>query len=399
MPIQDAQIAPSAAEASVRPVPSVLPEGVHYRAIAYGGSGYADGNLGVLLGLREHGIPVRFEPVGPQEDERRLMTDDVRLALGRMEDERLDPINSIYFQSCPAQDMKRTPSGRVRIGRTYFETDRLPAGWLPILEEMDEVWVPSDFNRRAFASSGLSEEKIRVVHEGVDARFYSPEAEPFNIPHARSFKFLSVFDWQMRKGPDLLLKAFVEEFDADDDVCLILKLYTIHDPSADPAEYVAHFVERHLNTRLEDTAPIILLNGFIPNSQMPRLFASGDAYVLPTRGEGFGRPYLEALSTGLPVIATRWSGQLDFLNDQNSYLVDVDDLVPFAGEVDLEIAAGHRWASPNVEHLRQRMRHVVEHQDEARERGRVGRNDVVEQWDWSVRAKHWASEFQRLLNT
>ena len=60
---------------------------------------------------------------------------------------------------------------------------------------------------------------------------------------------------------------------------------------------------------------------------MPALYRAADCFVLPTRGEGFGRPLLEAMAAGVPVIATRWGGHTDFLDDQHAYLVEVEALV------------------------------------------------------------------------
>jgi glycosyltransferase involved in cell wall biosynthesis len=212
------------------------------------------------------------------------------------------------------------------------------------------------------------------------------------------FKFLSMFDLQDRKDMDLLLKAYLAEFKADEDVCLVLKITQHTHRTADPAALLAHFVEKEAGLRLEKTPPIILVQGFIPRAELPRLYASADAFVLPTRGEGFGLPYIEALACGLSVIATRWSSQLDFLHDGNSYLIDIEGLVP-ASWRDVEYFAGHRWAQPSVEHLRQLMRTVYSSREEARRRAENGRQEIVERWDWSVVVKQWVAEFRRLLDT
>jgi glycosyltransferase involved in cell wall biosynthesis len=104
---------------------------------------------------------------------------------------------------------------------------------------------------------------------------------------------------------------------------------------------------------------------------------------------------MEALSSELPVIATRWSGQLDFLRDDNSYLIDIEGLVP--ASVEEETFAGHLWAQPSVDHLRKLMRHVVSQRGEARQRAQQGRKDMVANWDWSITAPLWVDEFRRLL--
>jgi glycosyltransferase involved in cell wall biosynthesis len=66
-------------------------------------------------------------------------------------------------------------------------------------------------------------------------------------------------------------------------------------------------------------------------SDIPRLYAAVDCFVLPTRGEGWGLPIFEAMAMGLPVIATNWSGQVDFMNENNAFPIRVDKLVPSWG--------------------------------------------------------------------
>lgn len=79
---------------------------------------------------------------------------------------------------------------------------------------------------------------------------------------------------------------------------------------------------------------------------MVALYNSCDAFVLPSRGEGWGRPYMEAMACGLPTIGTRWSGQLEFMHDENSYLIDIDGLEDVPSTVELPFYQGHRWARP-----------------------------------------------------
>ena len=372
--------------------------GVLFRGVIYGASGYADANLGVVLGLDRNQVPVQLEPFGPQEDKRKLLTLEMHECLERMKRKQLDLTRSVIYQCAPANDFDLLVQGCYRVGRTYFETDGVPDGWVERCQSMDEMWMPSHFNRETFAAAGVDESKLRVMHEGVDTTHFRPEVEPLRFPHTRSFNFLSVFDWQTRKGFDVLLRAYLAEFKPDEDVALILKIYTIYDPFTDPEARLIYFVERELGINLDKIPPIIILNGFIPNADMPRLYAAADAFVLPSRGEGFGRPYLEALSCGRPVIATRWSAQLDFLHDGNSYLIEPECIAPVQQDQLSEIFMGHRWAEPSVDHLRQLMRQVFSHPEEARQRAARGRAELVERWDWSVVSKHWANEVRRLLD-
>ncbi len=374
---------------------SCADRGVLFRGIVYGGTGYAEEAWVAAAALAESGIPVQLDPIGAQSDFERLLPSYARQTLERLSRQSVDMQRSVIYQHAMTPLWNMGIYGSVRVGRTMFETDRIPDGWLERCNALDEVWVPTEFNRETFAGAGVKASKLRVVGAGVDTELFSPGAQPLNIPHLRSFNFLSVFDIQPRKGSDLLLKAFLSEFKPDEDVALILKLSRHSDRSINPEEQLSYFIEREVGLKLEDCPPIIVLDGFLPQQDIARLYACAQAFVLPTHGEGYGRPLMEALSSQLPVIATRWSGQLSFLRDENSYLIDIEGLVP--ASVEEEIFAGHLWAQPSVEHLRQLMREVFSHPGEAKKRAHQGRQDMVEHWDWGVRAALWVDEFRRIV--
>jgi glycosyltransferase involved in cell wall biosynthesis len=371
--------------------------GVIFRGPIFGGSGYGDIGVGALTALHEAGIAVQTLPMGDQEDTRKLLPHDTRAILEQMRHNRLDLSRSIFCQSCSGADIDIQMRGRVQVAHSMFETDRLPLGWAERYRAMDEVWFPARFFGEVLARAGVDETKMRVMGRGLDANLYQPGAEPLPIPHSRGFNFLSVFDWHYRKGPDLLLRAYLSEFQADEDVALVLKVYQINNSSLDLEAEIAAFIECEMGLTLDKTPPIILLNGFLPNSEMPRLYAAADAFVLPTRGEGWG-PFMEPMACECPVIATRWSGQLDYLTDDNSFLVDIDGVVPVSERNDMEVFAGHCWASPSVDHLRSRMRQVFSNREEAKRRARQGREDVVSRYAWPVAARRWTEQIERLLN-
>jgi hypothetical protein len=105
------------------------------------------------------------------------------------------------------------------IGRTMYETDRVPASWVERCNRMDEIWVPTAFHVEAFEKSGVDRSKLVVMPEAVDTVFFDPsKAEAMHLDGIKegSFVFLSVFKWERRKGWELLLQAYFEEFtDAD----------------------------------------------------------------------------------------------------------------------------------------------------------------------------------------
>jgi len=374
------------------------PAGVFFHGPVYGGSGYADENLHVVLSLAGHGIPVQLEPRGARSDTGKLLSADVQAQLDVLEKARVDQGQSVFFASAPAHEFQpQMYYARYKVGRTTFETDRIPDGWCEHCNAFDEIWVPSYFNLETFARAGVAENKLHVLQEGVDTEHFRPDIQPLKIPGARRFNFLSVFDWQMRKGYDVLLRAFCAEFRPDEDVALILKVSTMNQPHAQLVDLVSYFIERTLHTRLEHSPNIVLLAGMLPQGRFPQLYASADAFVLPSRGEGWGRPYMEALACGRPVIATRWGGQMDFLNDENADLIELDGLQSTGADIDLEIFAGHRWAAPSVDHLRQLLRRAIADPEASARKAARGLLDMREKWDWRHVVPAWTREFDRLL--
>jgi len=219
-----------------------------------------------------------------------------------------------------------------------FETDRIPDEWLPACHLMDEIWVPSAFNVWSFARAGVPRAKLVRIPEAIDVEQFRTPVRPLTIPGRRGFNFLSVFAWHLRKGWDVLLRAFLEEFGPDEDVALILKVWPFLDGPIERIRQEARFLVRRYGLGQEVPPRIVFYHADLPAEQLPRLYKAADAFVLPTRGEGWGRPLMEAMLMERPVIATRWGGQLEFLNDENAYLVDyrlVD--VPERAYVEVEL--------------------------------------------------------------
>lgn len=284
-----------------------------------------------------------------------------------------------YFAHC----RKHNPGFDAYIGITMFETDRLPVGWADACNRMDEIWVPATFNRDTFITAGVNPAKLQVIPFGLDTNVYDPaKVTPLDIPEKRGFTFLSVFQWSKRKGWDILLKAYLSVFSADDDVSLIIRAYSGNIKEPTLRERLDAYITG-LGYDLCRIPPIVLVEQFIAESDMPALYAAADAFVLPTRGEGWGIPFMEAMAMGRPVIGTRWSAHLDFMNDANSYLIDIEGLVPVDPEQTQEnpfYTSDQQWAEPSVTHTAALMRHVFEQQTEAMAKGAQARRDIQEHW-------------------
>ena len=283
------------------------------------------------------------------------------------------------------------PGAALTVGRTMFETDGVPEDWVHLCNEMDQVWVPSAFNFETFAAAGVDEERLRVVPSPIADHVFRSPAEPLVLPGSGTYTFLSVFAWGLRKGWDLLTRSFIEEFERGE-AKLVMKVtpaekHTLADHQLELERFIVESIGRD-----PDRCPeIYLIDSDLGMDDMLRLYRSADAFVLPSRGEGWGRPYMEAMAAGLPTIGSRWSGNLEFMDDQNSYLIDCAT-EPVAREAILEVPQyrGHHWAAPSVEHLRQLMRSVMRHPDIAAVKANRGRAQVLADYGWEASAKTMA---------
>lgn len=343
--------------------------------------GYAEVNRNILLNLHRRGVNIRLIPkrlgvtsvgLDPREEE----------LFSRMINNSGTMVNPVSLFVFIGAFFSPTP-GSYSIGLTMLESDRIPASWVGRCNMMNEIWVPSTFNYHTFTASGMPAEKVRVMHLGVDADRFRPGVPPLYIPGRRGFAFLSVFEWIPRKGYDLLIRAFLEEFRADEDVCLILK---VHDNSSyDPNGVKIKGEVDNLRAQVGSSGPpIIVMASILPPAAVPQLYAAADCFVLPTRGEGWNMPAMEAMACGLPVISTRWSAHLDFMNADNSYLVDIEGLepIPRFGIANDAVYDGAYWARPSVAHLKRLMRQVYENRDAARAVGMRASGYVRERFSW-----------------
>ena len=115
------------------------------------------------------------------------------------------PVQVVYAQG----DVFERNNGKYRIGYTMLEVDGLPSEWVRQANMMDEVWVPSEFNKATFFASGVKV-PIKVVPLGVDPAYFSPGIYGTKLQGV--FSFLSIFEWGERKAPEILLRAFSDEF-------------------------------------------------------------------------------------------------------------------------------------------------------------------------------------------
>lgn len=370
-----------------------LPGVVEWVAPLFTPTGYGDEARGFFKHLRRLGYPTKAAPVdtvlGFAEQ---VAAEDPSFFTDLVASMDLAPSTSrLAVLHLPATATFRPVTGAsYTIARTMFETDGLHRTSVENLNTVDEVWVPSRFNLETFRAAGVRV-PISVVGAGVDARRFHPGVKPLVVPGRRGTVFLSMFEWSHRKGWDVLLRAWSAAFRAEDDVTLVLRTYprSAFESVGDAQAMAEQLVEEgigSLGLSRGRLAPVVVLGSHLPPADVPRLLAAADCYVAPSRGEGWGRPQHEAMAVGRPVIATRWSANLEFMDDGNSLLLDVEQLVAVGEDMDVAHYRGQRWAEPSVEHLAKLLRSVTADPARARAIGARARADVERSWQWKSAA-------------
>jgi len=303
-----------------------------------------------------------------------------------------------------------------------FESDRLPQGWAQRLASMSEVWVPTKFHRAIFLrDSPLPASRVRIVPEAVDTDVFNTNSVQSlgNQPWLHTdncTRFLSVFKWEHRKGWDVLLSAWWGAFNTGEagsppntTGCARLHIRTSAYHSTDDFTSAVdqYLLQKHgcSSDQWDSQRSVLGLSGrswcfddgsnsilrptealrrhrhdlpavmFVPQMSeqfMPRLYRSMDCLVLPSRGEGWGRPHVEAMAMALPVIATNWSGPTEYMTASNSLPLKILGLkTMLAGPF-----TGHKFAEPDLMHLIELMRWVHTHPEQAAALGRQAQEDM-----------------------
>ena len=248
---------------------------------------------------------------------------------------------------------------RYSIGLWFWEVTSPPADrWQRSFELLDEVWVPTQHVGEAV----IPISSVPVVQVTLPVQL--PPTGP--LPRSTlglsdafmflfSFDYLSVFE---RKNPIALVDAYCHAFPAPGEATLVIKcINQERDPSA----------HGRLLAATGDRPDIVVIDRYFDPGDKNALTATCDCYVSLHRSEGFGLTMAEAMFLGKPVIATGYSGNLDFMDADNAYLVDYE-LVAI-GEDAAPYPADGVWAQPDLEHAARLLRDVYDDQTASRARG------------------------------
>jgi GT2 family glycosyltransferase/glycosyltransferase involved in cell wall biosynthesis len=254
----------------------------------------------------------------------------------------------LFLKAHDRADLAERLPRTYRIAYWYWELDEVPPSWAEIARTVDEIWTATSFV--ADAVRRIVDRPVRVLFPGVRLERFTPcPREMLGAPprgHGR-FAFLFLFHMASiteRKNPLGLIRAFRQAFSPEEPVDLVLK--TTSEPH--------HAAELRALRAAAAGANVTIIDRVFTPEETLALMEACDAYVSLHRAEGLGLTMAEAMLLGKPVIATRYSGNLEFMDDSNSLLVDYQ-MRPLGREFPLYDAKA-RWAEPSEAHAARLMR-------------------------------------------
>lgn len=286
------------------------------------------------------------------------------------------------------------PATRKLVVMLPWEFGPVPVQWLEGLRSVDEVWVYSQWIQQGLIDSGIDPARIQVVSCGFDPAVFHPAPEPAG-GKGEDFRFLYVGGTIGRKGYDLALQAFLQEFAPDEAVVLVIK-----DFGSDSFYRGASGI-----TAVEATAAataglrrrVIVMKESLSDGDLAQLYRSADVLLAPYRAEGFCLPALEAMACGTPAILPAAGPAMDYAGPETALLVEAE-VRPLSRRLSgMDLAAEGKACHIRLEDLRRTMRWAFQHRDQLSALGHRAANHVHAHFTWAHAAAAVNRHLRRLL--
>ncbi|MEQ8824679.1 MAG: glycosyltransferase [Filomicrobium sp.] len=257
------------------------------------------------------------------------------------------------------------------VGYWAWELEAVPSDWKFGIDFVHEIWVPSTFVAEAVRPIAKGK-PVRVVPHPV-ALGRSKEELPSNTERRDCFTVTCMFNAASsvgRKNPYAVLEAFRLAFGDSQDVRLLIKTSNFDE------RYPGH---EDFKQRVAETDNVELINATWSEQQIEDLYAKTDVLISLHRSEGFGLVLAEAMLRGIPVIATDWSGNRDFLTEETGCPVPFT-LTPALDPQGIYDHASLHWADADVNSAAEYLKKLRADVGLRESLGRAGQDFAFENW-------------------
>lgn len=352
--------------------------GIKYTGSFQDSTGYGSANRAFIASLYMAGLNVTTDLVVTQR-ERSDLGWEGKLAT-QLQDRKIPyAINVIHLT--PDLAVSYLEKDKYNILHLFWETDRLPIGWADHCNKFAEVWASSPHMAELFKKSGVIV-PVNSFPQPIDISWAEKDIQPYKVPHHKGILFYAMFQWIDRKNPKGLIKAYWEAFEGHENVSLLIKTFRLNYEEQEVEKIKDDIRMWKLEMGLKHYPRLLLSTDLKSQEDTMAIHATGDIFISPHRGEGWGRPIAEALLMGKPVIATARGGIHEYLRDEHYFPVD-SLYVPVTEVPYIKFyTKDQMWAEPDLKHLIKTMRFVYDKFDLCKIKAKTAQSFIKEEFNY-----------------
>jgi glycosyltransferase involved in cell wall biosynthesis len=278
------------------------------------------------------------------------------------------------------------------IAYTVWESTKLYSKFFARLNDFQEVWVPSKWQKDCMVDQGFDHSKIQIVPAGVEDDVFFPENISFDEYYSDGrFKFIVFGRWCFRKSTKELIQTFLKTFNKNEPVDIIISVDNGH-----PDDKLKSTEERLKFYNLDDPRVKIIHNATRKN--YIKFIKKGHVFLSCSRGEGWNLPLIEAMAAGTPSIYSNCSGQTEFATGKGHPINTVGMTESIMGD-------GGEYYEPDFEQLSSVMRDVYENYSTYKQKAMEESVDIRNRFSWkkigeigAEKVKIFAKKYNKKIN-
>jgi hypothetical protein len=365
---------------------------IHFSGSVYEGSGYASALRGYLKAMKENNYDVTFNNINYSLEDNYAYNKKEYLEYFKsmqVENYRALDKDKIFINHSTPDILFSSKYFKVNCGYSVWETDLLAPFIENKINELDFIITSSEYSKAAFLNSGVEKPVYVIPHIVEPFNFSDKPNEQLEKLVKDKIVFLSIFDWHIGKGYDLLIKGFVEAFKNNPNVLLILK--TNSPVVSDLSSVVKSKIKELVG---ENTLPkIYIIAKPITRDSLIDLYKYCDVYVQCSRREAFSMTCAEAMVNKRLVMAPFHGGQRYFLNEDNSILISSEMKAVSDVERNRSNYRGN-WVEPSLEDLIEKFKLVYNNWSDYNKE-EIDFNAVIEKLSSKVILNQFDSIFEK----